>query len=268
MLRRNVKTVIEGERAVPGLKLIDHTVNFSRMPRPTKSGGSTRTPKSTQKPAPPRRAPGRPSGDGGDRQGRLLDVAVTLYARNGIANTPARAIASEAGVTPALIAYYFGNKNALTQAVIEQRILPAVAVLREHMQANGDDLSGMIAGFLHGAHAAVARHPWLPALWVREVLTEGGALRDLLLDRIAPTVPRLLAERFRQAHAKGRLNADLDPRLLVVSLVGLTLFPLAAEPIWRRLFPSADIDHDTLLHHTVALLDRGLEVERAPASIS
>jgi hypothetical protein len=46
--------------------------------------------------------------------------------------------------------------------------------------------------------------------------------------------------------------------LLVVSLVGLTMFPLAAEHIWRRIFPSGDIDRGVLLRHTLALLDHGL----------
>ena len=213
-----------------------------------------------------RRAPGRPSGDAGDLRERLLDAAVVLSARDGIAATRLRAVAAEAGVTSGLIGYYFGNAEQLSRAVVEHRVLPAVALMREHMQANGDDLSGVIAGFLHGAYAAVERFPWLPSLWVREVLSEGGALRELLLERIAPAIPRLLAERFARARAEGRLNSDLDPRLLVVSLVGLTLFPLAAEPIWRQLFPSDDIDRQTMLHHTIALLDRGLEADHAPAS--
>jgi hypothetical protein len=43
----------------------------------------------------------------------------------------------------------------------------------------------------------------------------------------------------------------------VVSLIGLTLFPLAAEPIWRRVFDAADIDYARLESHTLALLDHG-----------
>jgi len=40
-------------------------------------------------------------------------------------------------------------------------------------------------------------------------------------------------------------------------LIGLTLFPLAAEPIWRRVFDARDIDYSTLERHTLALLDFG-----------
>jgi len=73
----------------------------------------------------------------------------------------------------------------------------------------------------------VAAHPWLPALWVREVLCEGGALRGVILEKFASQVPQALAAKFAQAQRDGMLNPDLDPRLLVVSMMGLTLFPAA-----------------------------------------
>lgn len=209
------------------------------------------------------RRPGRPSGEDAGRRGRLLDAALALYARDGVAAASLRAIAASAGVTPALVSYYFGGKDRLLNAVVEERLLPAVELLREHVAAAGEDAGALAGGFVRGVHAVVARHPWLPSLWVREVLSEGGALRDLLLTRIAPKVPRVLAERFGAARARGALNPDLDPRLLVVSLVGLALFPFAAEPVWRRLFDAADIDHAALLRHTLALLDRGLEKDHA-----
>ena len=47
----------------------------------------------------------------------------------------------------------------------------------------------------------------------------------------------------------------------MVSLVGLTLFPAAGAPIWRRLFDAEDLDFDAVRLHTLALLDRGLELD-------
>ena len=111
---------------------------------------------------------------------------------------------------------------------------------------------------VRGMGDAVARYPWLPALWVREVLCEGGALRGLLLGKIAPLIPQAMAARFAAAQRKGEINPQLDPRLLVVSLVGLTLFPAAGAPIWRQMFQADDIDADAMRDHTIALLDRGL----------
>jgi TetR/AcrR family transcriptional regulator len=210
-----------------------------------------------RKKAEPRR-PGRPRADEANQRERLLDAAVASFAADGVAATSLRSIALKAGVTPALVNYYFGSKQQLVDAFVAERVTNVVQVLRENLLAAGDDPRALIAAFVHGIHDAVARFPWLPSLWVREVLNEKGVLRDLLPKVIAPQVTHLLARMLVDAQKRGAIGPDLDPRLLIVSLVGLTMFPLAAEHLWRRIFAADDIDRDVLLRHTLALLDHGL----------
>ncbi len=205
------------------------------------------------------RSPGRPAA-GSELRAELLDAAIACFTRSGIAATPLRAVATTAGVTPALVHYYFGDKASLVQALVEERLLPALAPLRQRMAGAGEDPAALIATFVRGVAEAVAASPWLPALWVREVLCEGGGLREILFDRLVPELPQMMAARFAAAQATGRLNPDLDPRLLVVSLIGLTLFPAAGAPIWRRLFEAGDLDGEALVCHAIALLDRGVGV--------
>lgn len=206
-----------------------------------------------------RRPAGRPPGEAPDLRERLLDAALKRFAAQGIAATTLRTIAVEAGVNPALVHYYFGDKARLQAAVVQERVLPALAEVREAVQ-QAVDVAGLVAAFVRGMGDTVSRHPWFPSLWVREVLCEGGALREVLFTHLAPQLPQLMARRFAQAQRDGELNPDLDPRLVVVSLIGLTLFPAASAPIWRRLFDADDIDATLLRHHAIALLDRGLGV--------
>jgi TetR/AcrR family transcriptional regulator len=198
---------------------------------------------------------------------RLLDAAIEQFAHAGIGATSLRSIASAAGVTPAMLHYYFGDKARLTQALIDERLLPVLATLRGWLENAGDDPVALVEGFARGVGEIVARHPWLPPLWVREVLSEGGALREVVFQKSVPSLPQMLAQRFAKAQADGRLQAGLDPRLLVVSLIGLTLFPVASAPVWKRLFAVDDIPADVLLRHTLALLGHGVgsaETEEAP----
>lgn len=231
--------------------------------RPGKPAAPARKAPPAAKPA-HKRTPGRrPTADAGDLRGQMLDAALACFVRQGIAATSLRDIAAEAGVTPALVHYYYGDKAQLQQAVMAERLMPVVAQMREPATQAGDDVAALVAGFVHGIGRVVAQHPWLPTLWVREILCEGGALREMMLRQIGPVLPKMMAARFAAAQQAGRLNADLDPRLLVVSLVGLTMFPLASAPIWRQLFGAGDIDFDELRRHTLVLLDRGLELEHA-----
>ena len=208
-----------------------------------------------------KRAPGRPLADAPDQRAVALDAALACFVLQGIAATSLRDIAREAGVTPALLHYYFGDRQQLLDAVVAERVMPAFLSVRERLAQAGDGVADIVAAFVCGVTDAIARHPWWPQLWVREVLCEGGALRDLLVQRIAPDIARLLAGRFAAAQAAGRLNADLDPRLLLPTLVGLTMFPAAGAPIWRQVFDADDLGLDDVRGHALALLDRGLELK-------
>jgi AcrR family transcriptional regulator len=213
-----------------------------------------------------RRRVGRPSGDESDLRGRLLDTAAAQFARTGIAAASLRTIAQQAGVTPAMLHYYFGNKDALVRALITERLLPAVLPLRETLVTAGDTPLELAQAFTSGVSGIVARLPWLPALWVREVLCEGGALREFVFREVMPSLPQVLARRFEAAREAGQLAPGVDPRLLVVSLVGLTLFPAAGAPIWQKAFGMPGLDMPALVSHTLALLAHGLAVPATETS--
>ncbi|MDO3636734.1 TetR/AcrR family transcriptional regulator [Mycolicibacterium arseniciresistens] len=81
---------------------------------------------------PDRKRPGRPAGPS-DTRDRILNSARELFARNGINNTSIRSIAAGAGVDPALVHHYFGNKKQLFAAAIRAPIDPMdiITPLRE-----------------------------------------------------------------------------------------------------------------------------------------
>lgn len=210
-----------------------------------------------KKPSP--RTPGRPGGDSPLQRQRLLDAAVQAFAHSGIQAASLRGIAQQAGVTPALVNYYFGNKQRLVQAAVDERLLPLIEALAARLQQAGEDPRQLVATFVRGMSEMVVSQPWIPPLWVREVLCEGGLLRELLTARIAPLIPLPLARRFAAAQARGELNPALDPRLLVVSLIGLSMLPYAAAPLWRGIFANPRIGDEALIAHTLALLEHGME---------
>lgn len=67
-----------------------------------------------------RRRPGRPK-EGGDLRDLILDSAEMVFAEQGFNAARIRDIAEGAGVTPALIRYYFGSKEALFDEVFRRR---------------------------------------------------------------------------------------------------------------------------------------------------
>ena len=205
----------------------------------------------------PRRSPGRPANTRGDQRRRLLEVAATMFSRQGIAETPLSAIARRARVTPAMLHYYFGSREQLLDALMDEWIVPLIVRVGAELTASAGEPRDLARTFVATIMTVLAENPWLPPLWLREVLNEGGALRERLLERGASKLAPMLAAHFADAKSRGLLNPGLDPRLTLVSLIGLTIFPLAAQPIWRRLFDADDIGIETLIAHTQALIESG-----------
>ena len=202
---------------------------------------------------------GRPLKTDDSRRERLLDAALREFSEQGVATAPLNAIARRARVTPALLHYYFGNRESLIDAVFAERIVPLIGTVWQRLAVGEARPRELVASFVRNTAAVVAEYPWLPQLWVREVLSPDGQLRERMIGGIVGRLAPQLMQRFAEAQRAGQLNRALDPRLTLVSLLGLTMFPFAAEPIWRRLADAGDITPDTLVQHTLALLERGLE---------
>lgn len=211
-----------------------------------------------------KRRPGRPGTDEGQRD-RLLDVAVQLFSEAGIDATPLNRIASQAAVSPAMVNYYFANKAGLVEAVVEERILVLLGPMAASIDrlAEGEASAEMIAGLAREMVRRVAATPWLPALWVKEVLADNGRLRPMLLSALAPRFAGGLSAMARKGQQAGLLNPAIDPRLLPISVVGLTMFALASRSLWQQLPGNEDIDTETLVNHVQALLLQGLKTEKA-----
>lgn len=204
------------------------------------------------------RGPGRPETGSADLREKLLDAALACFLREGVAAASLRAVAREADVTPAMLHYYFGGKPALIEAFIAERFQPALSGVRSTLADTSlDDPAALATAFVRVVMRVIEANPWMPSLWVREVLSEGGAFRDYLIEIVGPQLPRVLAARFAEAKRVGKLPEGIDPRLLVSSLVGLTMFQAASMPVWQRLFDGVATPAQIEVH-AVALLQSAL----------
>ncbi len=63
------------------------------------------------------------SSGGAQMRERLLEVALELFSRHGYSGTTVSAIVTAAGVTQPMLYYYFKNKQALFEALVEQALI-------------------------------------------------------------------------------------------------------------------------------------------------
>jgi TetR/AcrR family transcriptional regulator len=104
---------------------------------------------------------------------QILDAAEAEFSRHGLNGARTEAIARGAGVTTAMIYYYYQSKEGLYQAVLQR---PVVEMYEGFKQLNLDDLPPQAAleVVVRGAIAYEAAHPQRGMLWFQEANQNQG----------------------------------------------------------------------------------------------
>ncbi|HYB31969.1 MAG TPA: TetR/AcrR family transcriptional regulator [Steroidobacteraceae bacterium] len=208
-------------------------------------------------PARHRRGRGRPRGtSAGQVRERLLAAARELFLRYGYRAVSSRQIGAAAGVNFAMIRYYFGGKPGLYREILQGLVPPELADI-ERLQSGRGGLK--LADILGNIARVWAANPWIAGFVLREVLVPGAPMRAMFLrefpERLAPLVERAVQAEI----ARGALRADLDPKLLVLSVVSLAVFPFLGFALTSRVFGVRNDEEfvTRFLRHTQALLAHG-----------
>ena len=201
---------------------------------------------------------GRPVGDGQtDLKEQLLDEAEALFSLQGFAATSIRQIAETVNVNPALVHYYFGNKQKLLQQVMERAFAPlgqAIAKLSTNNEATVERISGLLLQMAAG-------NPHMPRLMVREVFLPGGEMREYFISQMAPRLGGALPALIKAEQDAGNVRTDFEPAIATLLILAVSIFPLLARDLAG---PVLGVNFETdglqlLNRHVMGLLDSGLK---------
>ncbi len=164
----------------------------------------------------------------------LLDAARREFADKGLAGARTSEIAERAGVNKQLISYYFGGKQGLYDAIVEQWL----AQERE-MADPSVSLDELIGRYL----AVTRAQPDLQRLFIRQNLEADP-------DQVDPDLDGEDLTEFRRRQAAGELAPELDPGFVLLVMQAMTsvatIFPgevkrlLGLDPTSEEFFTLAD----------------------------
>lgn len=196
-----------------------------------------------------------PKEDTADIRKQIMESAIDLFASQGYAATSIRAIANRVGVNPAMIHYYFGRKEKLLHAALEQSLEPLAAAIAAMQDRHEAPLQNVVALILD----AFRKRPSLPVLMTREVMLPGGAVQEHFIKNFAPRLGGALPRLLREEQKNKRLRDDLDPRLVAQTLLGLCAFPFVsrslAEPVMGIAYDEVGLQK--IEQHITQLLRQG-----------
>lgn len=167
---------------------------------------------------------------------RILEAAVREFMAKGYAGARTAAIAEAAGVTHAMLHYYFRTKDKLFDRIIESKIV----TLRDIMLASLGDpsvpLFDKIRTAIEKHQDFIAANPDLPRFMINEVLSRPERIPMVIeqLKRHTPLVVESLQRQIDEYAAKG-LCRKVDAGMLMLDIVSLNIFPFTAKPMVNAL---------------------------------
>lgn len=217
---------------------------------------------------PPRRRPrGRPAGGPAlDVRAALLQAARARFLERGYREVSVRELAAAAGVNPAMVRYYFGDKQGLYAEMLQEVVGPLASRI-EAMLATPAEEAPDLPGFLRAYMRTAAANPWMPRLILRDVLAPDGAFRDRFIAQFAGQLaPKVAALAGRRGGAAAAAPPATDPRLTVISMLSLGLWPFLAMPVLERAlgFVPDEDGIERLVEHTVKFFQAGLSAGAKP----
>lgn len=198
-----------------------------------------------------------------DTRTAILDAAAGLFARQGLDSTTIKEIGRAAGVNPALLYYYFADKAALYEAVLERLVtqfpsrLAAVAV----MDAPPRDA---VAAVIRMQAEIFLAEPHLPRLIARELADHEARHAAPAIRQHAQRLLGALTALITRGQRAGAFRTDTSPELAAVSCLSQLNWYCIAGPAMDLILNRENVAKDPesvrrFAEHVVAFTLAGLE---------
>lgn len=175
--------------------------------------------------------PGRKKSENPEIARRILAAAERHFAAEGMAGARTHEIAAEARANKAMLYYYFGNKQRLHQAVLENLFRQLLAGTNGPAKQSKSALE-RLRHFVSGYFDFLAMHPNYPRLVQREAMDAGMNLGLIVRQYMRP-FHQGLVKTIEDGIAAGEIRR-VDPDNTAFSILNMTTGYFAAAPIMSK----------------------------------
>lgn len=167
-----------------------------------------------------------------DTETRILQAAEKEFFEKGYAGARTASIAEAAGVTHAMLHYYFRTKDKLFERIVSGKINMLGDIVLSAIGDSNLPLEDRIRQGIERHFDFISANRDLPKFIVNEVLTRSEHI-ELVKQNALHIVNNLLnnfQHEIDEYAAKG-LCRQVDARMLLIDIVSLNVFPFMAAPI-------------------------------------
>lgn len=182
------------------------------------------------------------------REALILEAAKREFLQKGYAGARTVAIAEAAGVTHAMLHYYFRTKERLFSRVVGD----TVALLRSALFTPVEDMhlpfSEMILSIIERHLDFLASHPDLPRFVISEIYGNPERMSTVMekIREYSPMFFSALQEKIDHAALRGECRA-VDARMLILDIASLNIFSFMAAPVVSAVLPALTDDTEAFI---------------------
>ncbi len=185
----------------------------------------------------------------------ILKAAVHEFAREGVSGARTDAIARSAGVNKALLYYYFKDKDALYQAVLDQVFSGVRSAIHNALSQNLPPRE-KLASYVCAHFDYIASNPLYPRIVQAEFLRAG---RDpSRLERIAKHYFRPVFLELSALLKEGEQSGEfrrVDPIHFIPSMISVIVFYFNTAPIMKLMTGADPMSAERLAERRNAIID-------------
>jgi len=190
-----------------------------------------------------------------DCRSLLVAAATPLFAAKGFNGVSVREMAKAAGVNLSMISYYFGGKEGLYAAVLNEQFATLMRVAE--IRTMEIDPLKKFELYVRATVARYRKNPHLLRFYTSELTNPTPCFATIVKPAIKGVV-QILLETFRDGLSHEQFRDDLDPTDTVLALAGMINFYFLLEPATAELVDHAPERDEELIRHIMDIFTRGI----------
>jgi TetR/AcrR family transcriptional regulator len=190
-----------------------------------------------------------------DCRTKLIEAATPLFAERGYNGVGVRELANAAGMNISMISYYFGGKEGLYAAILNEQFA-ALKRVTEIKEMDADPLQKFEL-YVRATVARYRKNPHLLRFYTSELTNPTPCFETVVKPAIRGVV-QILIETFSEGLSHERFREGLNPTDTVLALAGMINFYFLLEPATGELVDHSQGRDEELIRHIMDIFAKGV----------
>lgn len=178
----------------------------------------------------------------------ILEAAEQEFFTKGYNGARTISIAERAGITHAMLHYYFRTKEQLFECVLDKNISYIAATVLSALGKSEKSLLDRLEESITAHFDLIAGNPLLPLFIFNEVISRPERY-EIMLNKLSENAKEIFEQTqagIDELHRQGSIEW-IDARMLFMSIVSMNIFPFIAYPFAERMMGDLMTDREAFL---------------------